>query len=188
MSARKDKIINEIIVGMPVHYISAGCEAALITRVRSQHTIDLVAFSPGRQRERFFEYCGYSSDLGPGYVPGSWHQLEDHEPAEKTTNQLIFRELKTAAVSSVQMAWERSRPLSKLTDEIRKIIQDTADLAARQQDATRPDEMVILAARHLDPAEGRMRDGHTLDQTDISALRQVLGYVGAMHAERTRSS
>lgn len=32
----------------------------------------------------------------------------------------------------------------------------------------------LAAARHLDPAQGVMRAGHVVDETDIAALRQVL--------------
>jgi hypothetical protein len=45
-----------------------------------------------------------------------------------------------------------------------------------------PSAFVVLAARHLDPAEGAMQAGHVVTDSDESAIRTVTGYV----AERNR--
>lgn len=39
---------------------------------------------------------------------------------------------------------------------------------------------VLLAGRHLDPAEGVMRPGHVVTESDTAALRTVLGAVSAL--------
>jgi hypothetical protein len=44
-----------------------------------------------------------------------------------------------------------------------------------------PVATVVLAARHLDPEEGVMREGHAVTWPDVVALRTVLGFVSAHH-------
>lgn len=69
------------------------------------------------------------------------------------------------------------------TPRVRAILPDPPVTAKPVPPASAaPSAFVILAARHLDPSEGGMQAGHVVTDSDVSAIRTVIGYV----AERNR--
>lgn len=44
-----------------------------------------------------------------------------------------------------------------------------------------PDESTILAARHLDPTEGRVHVGSIIDTSTRSAINRVIDYIAEAH-------